>query len=201
MTTTNNTSNATVAQNPNANPAAYDDIQSQLEQLDGRTKEARELKAMLSSSQTEIEHSDVKKLDGRSKEARALKAKGETKVTGEKLDGRTKEARALKSKDSTSTPNNTIEVSTIERTSGRNFYAVKPNRSGNDTPYAFERVNDRNNWMQKHADAKSISAMEVYIMMQKQSDDVLIANRNNRVVKLKGDDVIEPKKGQRLLVK
>lgn len=178
MTTTNNTSNATVAQNPNANPAAYDDIQSQLEQLDGRTKEARELKAMLSSSQTEIEHSDVKK-----------------------LDGRTKEARALKSKDSTSTPNNTIEVSTIERTSGRNFYAVKPNRSGNDTPYAFERVNDRNNWMQKHADAKSISAMEVYIMMQKQSDDVLIANRNNRVVKLKGDDVIEPKKGQRLLVK
>ena len=60
--------------------------------LDGRSKEARALKAKQAAKAVPVKVE--KKLDGRSKEARALKAA----QTPKKLDGRSKEARALKAK-------------------------------------------------------------------------------------------------------
>lgn len=92
-----------------------------------------------------------------------------------------------------------VNVAEIEKTTGRNFYATKPDRKGKDVPYAFERIAERNEWMDKNDDAKPVTALEVYQMLNKSTNDALIANRNHRVLKVKADDEIEVKKGQRLI--
>lgn len=92
-----------------------------------------------------------------------------------------------------------VNVAEIEKTTGRNFYATKPDRKGKDVPYAFERIAERNEWMDKNDDAKPVTALEVYQMLNKSTNDALIANRNHRVIKVKADDEIEVKKGQRLI--
>lgn len=87
----------------------------------------------------------------------------------------------------------------LEKTTGRNFYATKPDKSGKEIAYAFERVAERSEWMGKNDDAKPVTALEVYQMLNKHDTEALIANRNKRVYKIKADEEIEVKKGQRLI--
>lgn len=115
------------------------------------------------------------------KKSDAPKAKAETKVESKEDDKMI------------------VNVAEIEKTTGRNFYATKPDRKGKDVPYAFERIAERNEWMDKNDDAKPVTALEVYQMLNKSTNDALIANRNHRVLKVKADDEIEVKKGQRLI--
>lgn len=89
----------------------------------------------------------------------------------------------------------------IEKTSGRNFYAVKQTANGKEIPYAFEKIAKRNEWVERNENTKPVSAFEVYQMLHKTSNDVLIANRQNRVLKVSSNDEIFPEKGQRLLIR
>lgn len=90
-------------------------------------------------------------------------------------------------------------VNNVEKTSGRNFYAVKSNTKGENIVYAFEKVAQRNQWLQRTENSKPVSAFEVYQMLQKTDKDALIANRQNRVLKVSPQDEIFPEKGQRLI--
>ncbi len=87
----------------------------------------------------------------------------------------------------------------IEKSSGRNFYAMKTSANGKEIPYAFEKVSTREQWLEKHTDAKPVSALEVYQTMHKHSSEALAANRANRVFKVKLDQEIDTSKGQRII--
>lgn len=128
---------------------------------------------------TKAKDDSTKKVEA--KKSDASKAKAETKVESKEDDKMI------------------VNVAEIEKTTGRNFYATKPDRKGKDVPYAFERIAERNEWMDKNDDAKPVTALEVYQMLNKSTNDALIANRNHRVIKVKADDEIEVKKGQRLI--
>ena len=87
----------------------------------------------------------------------------------------------------------------VEKASGRNFYAVKTDNKGRDIPYAFCTVADRAEWLNKNEDTKQVTAFEVYQMLNKQSNEALIANRRNRVMKVSNQAEIFPEKGHRLI--
>lgn len=131
------------------------------------------------TTKAEAKNDSTKKVEA--KKSDAPKAKAETKVESKEDDKMI------------------VNVAEIEKTTGRNFYATKPDRKGKDVPYAFERIAERNEWMDKNDDAKPVTALEVYQMLNKSTNDALIANRNHRVLKVKADDEIEVKKGQRLI--
>jgi len=92
-------------------------------------------------------------------------------------------------------------LNNVEKTTGRNFYAVKQTNNGKEVAYAFEKMAARNEWVKKTENAKPVTAFEVYQMLHKTSNDVLIANRQNRVIKVSVEDEIFPEKGQRLLIR
>lgn len=148
-----------------------------------RTRKVADNKAKDDSTKkvetTKAEDDSTKKVEA--KKSDAPKAKAETKVESKEDDKMI------------------VNVAEIEKTTGRNFYATKPDRKGKDVPYAFERIAERNEWMDKNDDAKPVTALEVYQMLNKSTNDALIANRNHRVLKVKADDEIEVKKGQRLI--
>ncbi len=87
----------------------------------------------------------------------------------------------------------------VEKTSGRNFYAVKTDNKGRDIPYAFNTMAERSEWLAKNENSKQVTAFEVYQMFNKQSNEALIANRRNRVMKVSSDVELDVSKGQRLI--
>lgn len=87
----------------------------------------------------------------------------------------------------------------LERSSTRHFYAVKEDAKG-ETPYVFERIADRNAWMERYETAKPASATEVYKLLRKQRNGILAANRKNRVYVVDSVEAIDPNKGHRLIL-
>lgn len=140
---------------------------------------------------------DNKATNDSTKKVESTKAKNDStkKVEAKKSDAPKAETKVESKEDDKMI----VNVAEIEKTTGRNFYATKPDRKGKDVPYAFERIAERNEWMEKNDDAKPVTALEVYQMLNKSTNDALIANRNHRVLKVKADDEIEVKKGQRLI--
>lgn len=87
----------------------------------------------------------------------------------------------------------------LERSSTRHFYAIKDNGRG-ETPYVFERIVDRNAWMEKNEHAKPATAVDVYKLLRKQRNGILAANRTNRVYVVDSLDSIDQSKGHRLIL-
>ena len=89
----------------------------------------------------------------------------------------------------------------VNKTSGRNFYAVKT-VNGKEQAFAFETVANRKRWLDRQvdSDAREISAPDVYRMLQKGRDDYLCANRFNRVYVIDSADKVNTEKGQRLVM-
>lgn len=85
------------------------------------------------------------------------------------------------------------------KTSGRHFYAIKTSKTGKDIPYAFNTMATRNEWLEKNEGTKPVTAFEVYQLLNKHSNELLIANRQNRVLKVAADTEILTEKGQRLI--
>lgn len=94
-----------------------------------------------------------------------------------------------------------VKASEMELTTGRNFYAVKTTPKGKEVHYAFETVNERNHWLNRHADSKPTDARSVYRILKRSSNEVVATTRNHRVIKLNYDELIDPNKGSRALIK
>ena len=94
-----------------------------------------------------------------------------------------------------------VKASEMELTTGRNFYAVKTTPKGKEVHYAFETVNERNHWLNRHADSKPTDARSVYRMLKRASNEVVATTRNHRVIKLNYDELVDPTKGARALIK
>lgn len=92
-----------------------------------------------------------------------------------------------------------VLAANVEKSSGRNFYAMKESNSGKTVPYGFETVVARRTWLEKHTDARPAGAMEVYRLLQKNSDEAIIANRTNRLFTVKLGSEIDISKGQRVI--
>lgn len=86
-----------------------------------------------------------------------------------------------------------------KKASGRHFYATKPDNKGRDIAYAFNTMAERSEWIAKNENSKQVTAFEVYQMLNKQSNEILIANRRNRVMKVSNDVELDVSKGQRLI--
>ena len=101
-----------------------------------------------------------------------------------------------KSNPNANTANHSPELT---KSATRNFYAVKANKNGEVIPYAFDKIADRNGWIERH-DARPTSALEVYKMLNKKSNDIVIANRNHRLKVVSATDAnIDPEKGHRIV--
>lgn len=89
----------------------------------------------------------------------------------------------------------------LKKSSGRNFYAVKI-KNGREVAYAFETVAQRKRWMMKQEEgsAKEITAPDVYRLLQKGRNDLLCANRANRVYVIESKSEVNLEKGQRLVM-
>lgn len=95
-----------------------------------------------------------------------------------------------------------IIAAQTEKSATRNFYAVLTNAQGKETSYAFSKVEDRKSWMERRGDnAQVATALDIYKRMQKSSSEYIIANRNNRLTKIKAGDSIDLDKGQRIVLK
>ena len=81
----------------------------------------------------------------------------------------------------------------------RHFYALKNEPKG-EVPYVFEKVADRNKWLEKYTEAKPASATEVYKILRKSRTGILASNRNNRVYIVDSIDDINIDKGQKLIL-
>lgn len=87
----------------------------------------------------------------------------------------------------------------VEKSSVRNYYAVKQTDNGKEYAYAFEKKAERKTWLSRHENAKPVTAWDVYRLMDKHPNEALVANRQNRVLKLGADEEINLEKGQRLV--
>lgn len=114
-----------------------------------------------------------------------------------------KKAEAVKTKEdkATQAQSKLVKASEMELTTGRNFYAVKTTPKGKEVHYAFETVNERNHWLNRHADSKPTDARSVYRMLKRASNEVVATTRNHRVIKLDYDELVDPNKGARALIK
>ena len=70
---------------------------------------------------------------------------------------------------------------------GRHFYASKVNSNGKELVFGFDKVEDRNNWMQKRNDSKILKANDVYKILNRKKDEVVIASNSRRLRVIKAD--------------
>ena len=70
---------------------------------------------------------------------------------------------------------------------GRHFYASKVNSNGKELVVGFDKVEDRNNWMQKRNDSKILKANDVYKILNRKKDEVVIASNTHRLRVIKAD--------------
>lgn len=70
---------------------------------------------------------------------------------------------------------------------GRHFYASKVNSNGKELVFGFDKVEDRNNWMQKRNDSKILKANDVYKILNRKKDEVVIASNTHRLHVIKAD--------------
>ena len=70
---------------------------------------------------------------------------------------------------------------------GRHFYASKVNSNGKELVFGFDKVEDRNNWMQKRNDSKILKANDVYKILNRKKDEVVIASNTRRLHVIKAD--------------
>lgn len=96
---------------------------------------------------------------------------------------------------------NLVKAVDANLSTGRNFYAVKENAKGQEIHYAFETVQERNNWLNRNEGAQIASALSVYRKLNRNSDEIIATNRNRRVIKVPFDSMIDLSKGQRVLIK
>ena len=96
---------------------------------------------------------------------------------------------------------NLVKAIDANLSTGRNFYAVKENSRGQEIHYAFETVQERNNWINRNEGAQTASALSVYRKLNRSSDEIIATNRNRRVIKVPFDSMIDLSKGQRVLIK
>lgn len=88
-----------------------------------------------------------------------------------------------------------------EKHSTRNFYATKPTTDGKEATYAFKRVEERKEWMNRktNADSKVVRAIDVYRNMDIKRGQAIVATRTNKVIVVPVDKIDEDK-GQRLIL-
>lgn len=88
-----------------------------------------------------------------------------------------------------------------EKHSTRNFYATKSTTDGKEATYAFKRVEERKEWMNRktNADSKVVRAIDVYRNMDIKRGQAIVATRTNKVIVVPVDKIDEDK-GQRLIL-
>lgn len=100
------------------------------------------------------------------------------------------------------TTSTTVIAVNAEKSASRNFYAMLTDSKGKEIPYGFEKAEDRRRWLERRGEnAKAASALEVYKMLHKHSSEYIVANRNNRLSKIKAGDELNVDKGQRIVIK
>ena len=110
-------------------------------------------------------------------------------------------ARRAKATKAQADDANLVKAIDANLSTGRNFYAVKENSRGQEIHYAFETVQERNNWINRNEGAQTASALSVYRKLNRSSDEIIATNRNRRVIKVPFDSMIDLSKGQRVLIK
>lgn len=86
----------------------------------------------------------------------------------------------------------------VVKSASRNFYAVKVNARGVKQAFAFASVDERNKWMERHEGSKKASAVEVYGILKRQHNELVLANKNNRVYCVP-EDKFNSNKGHRVV--
>lgn len=74
-----------------------------------------------------------------------------------------------------------------QRRNGRHFYASHVNSNGKELVFGFDKVEDRNSWMQKRNDSKILKANDVYKILNRKKDEVVIASTTRRLRVIKVD--------------
>lgn len=120
------------------------------------------------------------------------------KTTLKAADVKARRAKATKAQVDDA---NLVKAIDANLSTGRNFYAVKENSRGQEIHYAFETVQERNNWINRNEGAQTASALSVYRKLNRSSDEIIATNRNRRVIKVPFDSMIDLSKGQRVLIK
>lgn len=120
------------------------------------------------------------------------------KTTLKAADVKARRAKATKAQADDA---NLVKAIDANLSTGRNFYAVKENSRGQEIHYAFETVQERNNWINRNEGAQTASALSVYRKLNRSSDEIIATNRNRRVIKVPFDSMIDLSKGQRVLIK
>lgn len=97
--------------------------------------------------------------------------------------------------------NATVVDAANEKHSTRNFYASKPMQDGKQVTYAFKKVEERKEWMNRktNADSKVVRAVDVYRSLDIKRGQAIVATRSNKVIVLPLDKIDE-EKGQRLIL-
>lgn len=123
------------------------------------------------------------------------------KTTLKAADVKARRAKASKAAKTSTDNANLVKAIDANLSTGRNFYAVKENSRGQEIHYAFETVQERNNWINRNEGAQTASALSVYRKLNRSSNEIIATNRNHRVIKVPFDSMIDLSKGQRVLIK
>lgn len=95
----------------------------------------------------------------------------------------------------------TQKTNELNKSATRHFYAIKQDDNKGAVPYVFEKIAQRNTWLEKYGEvAKPVSATEAYRILQKSRRAILAANRTNRVYVVDSVDAIDTAKGHRLIL-
>lgn len=84
--------------------------------------------------------------------------------------------------------------------SSRHFYARKPLATG-DAAYCFDKKGERDEWVNKNAEAEIISAMDAYKIVKYGGEKgILMSNRKHRLTKISDVSEVKPEKGHKLII-
>jgi hypothetical protein len=86
----------------------------------------------------------------------------------------------------------------LVKSATRNFYAIKTNAGGVKQVFAFVTVDERNKWLERHQGSHKATAVEVYGILRRQRNEVVLANKNNRVYCVQ-EDKLDMDKGHRVI--
>lgn len=93
-----------------------------------------------------------------------------------------------------------MQTQEVERMSiGRHFYAVNV-KGGKEIPYGFTRLRDRERFVNSRDNAHSISARDVYTMLDKHRGEVIAATKTNRLFVAPSVERVKEDRGERVVL-
>lgn len=94
--------------------------------------------------------------------------------------------------------NVTSAIEGYERT--RHFYAQRPTAKGKQLPYAFDRKEARDKWVEQNDSAQAIAATTAYALLGcKPTGNTLITKRGHRVYQIDDISQVDLAKGHKVI--